>query len=165
MIPVGRAIQAWRCSRGLSQEALARRAGIPRPNLSVLEQGGRDLTLSTLYRMARALGIRPGILADGVLPGAQTSWKPWTREELDRIARYVAGREVLMPDARSRKAAQTLREILKQKMAGGSYRLPRRGARAEKMAYRMARKYFSAGELNNLLSRIRKWHEAQNEPA
>lgn len=43
--------------RGLSQDQLARMAGIPRPTWTALESGSANPTLSVLLRAARALGV------------------------------------------------------------------------------------------------------------
>ncbi|MCB1215585.1 MAG: helix-turn-helix transcriptional regulator [Deltaproteobacteria bacterium] len=48
MKPIGSQIRAWRNFRCLSQEELAKMTGLPRPNLSALEQSRHDCTLSTL---------------------------------------------------------------------------------------------------------------------
>ncbi len=58
----------WRQQAGLTQQALAKRAGIPQPNLSAIEWGKRDVSLGTMRALAATLGVRPGILADGVPP-------------------------------------------------------------------------------------------------
>lgn len=89
--PFGQTLFLWRLKRGLSQVDLAQRARIPRPNLSAIERGKREVTLSTLRALAMALDVRPGILADGVLP---VPWKGrrsprWSRASLERIADAV----------------------------------------------------------------------------
>ncbi|MBI2340159.1 MAG: helix-turn-helix transcriptional regulator, partial [Deltaproteobacteria bacterium] len=43
-------ISAWRQVRGLTQEELASRTGIPRPNLSAIERGQHDITVATLEK-------------------------------------------------------------------------------------------------------------------
>jgi transcriptional regulator with XRE-family HTH domain len=45
MLPFGATVVAWRLARAMSQENLARAAGIPRPNLSAIERGEREVTL------------------------------------------------------------------------------------------------------------------------
>ncbi len=163
MIPTGRVIQAWRFDRRMSQAELAQKSGVARPNLSVIEQGGRDITLSTLRRIALALQVSCGTLADGVLPGALAR-KPWTREQLDRMARSVAQGGGKFLDKRLQQAAYCLAAILKQKTAGEKFVLPRRGKKAEKAAYLAAHRFFTDIEIQNLLSRIRKWSDTQNDP-
>ncbi len=56
--PIGEQVKAWREIRGLSQRALAERAGMPYPMIARLELGQTDPRLSTLVRLAEALEIR-----------------------------------------------------------------------------------------------------------
>jgi transcriptional regulator with XRE-family HTH domain len=51
-------LRALRAERGLSQMALAERAGIGRSYLARLELGQQDPTLATLEKLARALGVK-----------------------------------------------------------------------------------------------------------
>jgi len=59
MTPVqfGRRLKALREARGVSQAALAERAGLTREYVNKLEAGKYDPTLGTLGRLAKALGI------------------------------------------------------------------------------------------------------------
>lgn len=52
------ALVAARKSAGLSQTEVARRMGIRQPTLSAMENEGPDPRLSTLFRYARAVGLR-----------------------------------------------------------------------------------------------------------
>lgn len=52
----GRIIQG-RKSKGISQEQLAQDAGIDRSHMGFIEQGRRKPTLSTLFKVVKALGI------------------------------------------------------------------------------------------------------------
>jgi transcriptional regulator with XRE-family HTH domain len=51
-------------SRGLTQEALAQRAGISRAYLARLEMGRHDPHLSRLRKLAKALGVKVGRLLE-----------------------------------------------------------------------------------------------------
>ncbi|AKJ27282.1 helix-turn-helix domain-containing protein [Caldimonas brevitalea] len=48
-----------RRARGLTQEALAHEAGIDRTFVGLLETGKRQPTLSVLFALAGALGVKP----------------------------------------------------------------------------------------------------------
>lgn len=56
--PIAETVKAWRRARGLSQRALAERAGMPYPMIARLELGQTDPRLSTVERLAETLGIR-----------------------------------------------------------------------------------------------------------
>ncbi len=61
---VGRRLRALRDERGLSQDVLAARSGIPQESLSRLENGKRDPRLDTLRKLAAGLGMDlAGVLA------------------------------------------------------------------------------------------------------
>lgn len=72
----------------MTQAALARAARIPRPNLSAIERGDREVTLKTLRALAFALDVRPGALVDGVMPEAGV--RPLTRATMERVATATA---------------------------------------------------------------------------
>ncbi|MGE3857445.1 MAG: helix-turn-helix domain-containing protein [Dehalococcoidia bacterium] len=61
---VGARIREWRLRRELSQAEVARLAGITQASLSNYENGKRDLPLSTLLGVARALNVSVGDLLD-----------------------------------------------------------------------------------------------------
>ena len=61
-----RNLRAQRLRRGLSQEALGEASGLHRTEVSLLERAGRDPRLSTISRLARALGIPAATLLDGI---------------------------------------------------------------------------------------------------
>lgn len=54
---VGKRIVVARKSRGMSQERLAAESGIDRSHMGFIEQGRRKPTVSTLYKIAKSLGI------------------------------------------------------------------------------------------------------------
>ena len=117
MCPFGQALYLWRRHRGLTQESLARRARIPRPNLSAVERGKREVSLGTLRALALALGIRPGVLADGTAP-AELESRPisLSRETMERIANAVAfGRPAA--NAREQEIVAALRLLLRPRTA------------------------------------------------
>lgn len=69
-IELGLTIAAIRKMRGLSQEALAEKAGISRSHLSSIEAPNiiRPFSVEVLYNIADALGVRAGDLLNAQFP-------------------------------------------------------------------------------------------------
>jgi len=65
LIVLGRTIRELRKGRGLSQEALAEKAGLHRTYVGSVERGERNVTLTSLTRIAKALGVRTADLLQG----------------------------------------------------------------------------------------------------
>ena len=61
---MGRRIRETRNSQQISQEALADMAGVDRSHMGFIERGKKDIRVSTLFKIARALKTRPGYLLD-----------------------------------------------------------------------------------------------------
>ena len=57
-------LKTLRESRGLTQEVLAKKAGISRAYLARLEMGLHDPHLSRLRKLAKALGVKVSTLVD-----------------------------------------------------------------------------------------------------
>lgn len=109
VVPFGECVLSWRMERGLTQNDLACAAGITRPNLSAIERGQREVTLSTLRSLAVALGVRPGVLADGVSPWGPP--RPLSRRRLERVAHAVATATAL-EDRRDHAIAECLGQVV-----------------------------------------------------
>lgn len=82
-VPVHIAIRSQREAAGLTQAELAARCRIAQANLSHIERGSRDLTVSTLARIAAALGTTASALVAGV---HDTQALRPDRNSLERIA-------------------------------------------------------------------------------
>lgn len=61
---IGKNIKRARMDRGLTQEALARKAGLSLGYLARIEIGGHDLPISTLAGLAKVLRVTIGKLVD-----------------------------------------------------------------------------------------------------
>jgi Predicted transcriptional regulator with C-terminal CBS domains len=61
----GENLRRARKEAGLSQEALGFKAGLHTTEISRLERAVRDPRLSTIYRVAAALGVEPATLVSG----------------------------------------------------------------------------------------------------
>ena len=60
----GRRVRSIREAAGLSQEALAEKAGLHRTYISSLERGHRNVGLDNILRLAVALGVQPSKFLD-----------------------------------------------------------------------------------------------------
>jgi len=56
-LAIGRRVRELRTAAGISQEALAHRLQLHRNYVGYVERGERSLSLDTLARVARALGV------------------------------------------------------------------------------------------------------------
>lgn len=71
---VGEAIKKARLAQHLTQEQLGERVGVQRSQISRLEKGKSVITLPTMRRVFRALGIESGILQLGATDGQIILW-------------------------------------------------------------------------------------------
>jgi transcriptional regulator with XRE-family HTH domain len=55
-------VRRWRIRRGLTQEALAERAGQDLSYLQRVERGATNLSVAVLFSLAVALDVSPGLL-------------------------------------------------------------------------------------------------------
>ncbi len=125
MLPFGETVLLWRRQRRLTQEGLARRAGISRPNLSAIERGKREVGLKTLRALAMALGVQPGILVEGMGPWANQP--PLSREAMERVADAVAyGRRLHRQE--EKRLAGLMGVLLRSKLAAWKREPRPRGA-------------------------------------
>lgn len=63
-VALGRAIYALRVDAGISQEELARRAGMHRTYIGGIERGERNVSFANLLRIANGLDERPSKLLE-----------------------------------------------------------------------------------------------------
>ena len=83
-IGLGKRLKELREAKGLSQEGLARAAGISVSSVSKLEQqkgeSGQDPTWSTIQALARALGVDCTAFADCEEAGGEPDKKPTAKK-------------------------------------------------------------------------------------
>jgi len=63
---LGKAVRQKRHALGLSQEALAERAGLHWTYIGGIERGERNVSLINIVRLARALEVTPAKLMAGI---------------------------------------------------------------------------------------------------
>jgi DNA-binding XRE family transcriptional regulator len=66
LLKLGKRVRALRLDRGWTQEELAHRSGLNRSYMSDIERGRSDVSLSTLHKIARPLGIPLAELLTGI---------------------------------------------------------------------------------------------------
>lgn len=79
---VGAMVKALRDKAGLTTRALAMRAGVSQPFLSQIERGVSAPSMSTIYRLAEALGVVPGDLLPRPLLDRVTVVRAYEGQEL-----------------------------------------------------------------------------------
>lgn len=149
----------WRRAKGLTQAQLAAQARIPQPNLSGIEQGRREVTLPTLRALAGALGVRPGVLADGTPPAlAFGAPVPLTREAMERIAAAAAGQGTVTSDE-ERALVELLKHLIQPRLqaVGGRRSAPRRSARAASLAWIELESRYPRSVIDSLAKRTLEW--------
>src|SRR3989338_4326270 len=154
MLPIGTTVLLWRIERQLSQDDLAKRARLSRPNLSAIERGRRDISVRTLRGLALALEVTPGILVDGIAPGSSER-KVLSRERLERIADAVI-KNGPVRDEEERKLASMLRLLLQTRLSTleGRRGSRRRGKRQLARAWLQLSASYPPEVIQSLLQRI-----------
>jgi transcriptional regulator with XRE-family HTH domain len=71
-VSFGRRIRELRLERGMTQEDLARTAGLYRSEISRCERGTKNPRRTTTLQLARGLDVKPGDLVEGLRGDAET---------------------------------------------------------------------------------------------
>ncbi len=61
----GQRVREERLNQGLSQEALAEKADVHRTYIGMIERAEKNITLTNIERIAKALGVEIGTLLKG----------------------------------------------------------------------------------------------------
>ena len=92
---LGANVRRLREARGLSQQQMARLAGIPRPTWASLEAGGANPTLGVLARAASALSVS----IEELIGPPRTAARRFTAAEVPEQRRQGARIRPLLPEA------------------------------------------------------------------
>lgn len=157
MVNLAENIYLWRIFRGLSQEQLAKRSGVPRPNLSSLESGKREPSLPTLRLLAAGLGVTAGGLVNGVPP---INLKPasLSRDVLENIVKASLGKENVRLTAQQKHISVMLSGVIKNRVnaSGKIYKNTLRGSQACAADWLLLKAGLGQYILGNLLLRLDK---------
>jgi len=145
---IGDKVGGWRRVRGLTQAALAARAGLTQAAVSGIENGGRDLSVRTLFRLAAALDLTPGALLDGEPPRASL-----TRHDIDAISRAVVTGERALPSA-SRRLADTCAAAMRPTLEACGSPGAGRARRGGEGALRAAIQRYGREQIDMILERV-----------
>lgn len=144
MIPIGCQVYLRRVEQNLTQEELARKAGIPQPNLSNIEKGKQDITISTLRKIAVAFNVDPGeFFGDLNAPKSSLS-----RAQIERLARKVADETQSLKDKKN-EVITLYKNILPHK---GRVRM-----KELRRSWLELRKRFNSQEINSVYERAEEY--------
>ncbi|HVX20669.1 MAG TPA: helix-turn-helix transcriptional regulator [Acidimicrobiales bacterium] len=65
-VAFGQVLREFRMEAGLSQEALSHACGRHRTYVSLIERGRNQPTITTLWKLAEALGVQPSVMIEHV---------------------------------------------------------------------------------------------------
>ena len=163
MVSFSENIYLWRIFRGLAQRELAGRAGIPRPNLSAIESGRRDVSLLTLRALAAALGVTPGVLINGIAP-LDFKGSKLSRRSLEAIARISLGGVANFAGLREKNIGMMLSGIIRNRINAERkiYRNVLKRSKGHTADWLMLKAALETQVLNSLLARLDKYESKAN---
>ncbi len=144
MIHIGLNIADLRVSRGWTQAELAERLGIAQANLSNIEKGKRDFTVSTLLRLAEALEVNPSQILEELSSASKVP--SLTRTQIENLAEAV-----VCPEKRISAQVRKLADLLRSMEPSAS---ARQSSKKIQRAWIELRKGFTSDQLREILRRI-----------
>jgi len=157
MVSFAENLYLWRISRGLSQEELAKKAGIPRPNLSAMESGKREPSLATLRVIAASLRTTPGVLINGVAP-IHFKKSFFTRESLEAVVQASLGENTSRITTQQKALSLILSGLIKNRINANNkiYRNIFKSRQTYINNWLILKAALGPEVLNNLLTRLDK---------
>ena len=144
MLPIGYQITLRRLEKGWTQKELAQKAGIAQPNLSNIEKGKQDLTVTTLRKIAHGLGAQLSEFFAGEAPQKSPQL---SRRVIEKIARAVAKGGVSLTQ-KERQVAAWLSDVLPERK-----RVP---VKKMHQSWMELKRRFHSAQINALYERIRE---------
>lgn len=132
--------------------------GIPRPNISAIESGKREVSLTTLRLLAANLRTTPGALVDGVAP-IHFKKTLLSRKSLEEIAQASLGKKIAHLTPEQKDISFILSNIIKNKINANKarYRNTLKGPKTYVNNWMMLKATLGSEAMNNLLARIDKY--------
>ena len=154
-LPFSDTLLLWRLARGLTQAGLAKRAKMPQSNLSDIERGAQEVSLRTLRALAHALGVRPGLLVDGVPPDQDGAPTVFDRQALERMAASITGQRVILRKG-EQEIARCLGLLMQQRLGAlrGRTGARRRTVRSMRAAWMTLHARYPKAVIDSLIQRV-----------
>lgn len=157
MVGFAENVYLWRIFRDLSQQELAERSGIPRPNISAIESGKREVSLTTLRLLASSLGTTPGTLVNGIAP-IHFKGDTLSRESMEKIVQASLGKNKAHITPQQKDVSTRLSRIIRNRInaADKIYKNITKDRQTYINAWLMLKTALGSDVLSNLLARIDK---------
>ena len=164
-------LKAAREGKGLSQRALAQKAGVPQGHISKIENGAVDLRLSSLIALARALDLELTLVPRRVVPAVRSIARTNSPDTLadveaaqDALRSLRSLQKVLASTARNYPAIVELAQLQRFARDLERFRLPVSALDVLKKASKTAQVFKNGAEhlnaLRRSLSEIRRLRNA-----
>lgn len=88
LLEIGQLLKAARKARQLTQEQVAKMAGISRPRYREIEAGSSAARTTTLINIARALGLELMLIPQAMVPAVDALLRP--HDDLDDLPAFMA---------------------------------------------------------------------------
>lgn len=144
MLTVGPKLYLERVRIGISQAELSRRTGIAQANLSNIENGKQDITVSTLLQICMALGIK----ASHVLEPSAAD-RPRTRFSRARLERIAAA--VVKGRLPSSKEDREIVRLFRNPIVGHNRKIP---SKETTLYWASLRQQLTGAEIETLRQRV-----------
>ena len=145
MLNPGVKIYEYRSRKGWTQAELASKAGLAQANLSNIEKGKRDLTVSTLVRVAAALEIKPSELIDEDISKKSLSL---SRAQIETLAQAV-----IDPGIKTSSEIRELAELLRFIVPNSGIKRPGSSQKIQQ-AWAHLKRRFSSEEIRGICQRV-----------
>ena len=143
MSRIAQTIYLYRLENKITQKDLALKSGVPQPNISMIEKG-RDFKISTLYKLAAALGVSASDLLSGLKPVIVNKKALFERDNIEALVYRLAHFD------KDRDKSRLVKLLATAILASNP------GKKNLDLAWVKLKKTFTREEFNAILSRLNK---------